>query len=66
MTALRVVALPVGSIVATATEVFIKTEKDDTGEWYKTCSDDLWWDSEVQSDLDRDAQVLRVGTGSGQ
>lgn len=64
MSGLRAADLPVGSVVAGETESFITAERDATGEWYKTCSDDLWWDSEVQACIDAGAQVLRVGDGS--
>ncbi len=66
MSTLRAADLPVGSVVADKTESFIKIEVDVTGEWYKTCSDDLWWDSEVQACLNAGAKVLRVGDGSNQ
>ena len=59
--------LPVGSVVATSTDVYIRITAHDGAGWHAACSDggpygiQSWWIQRLVSD--GRAKVLRVGTG---
>lgn len=58
MTAIKAADLPEGSVVANASKAWIKADEDN---WYRTISDDCYWDSDVQAEIDAGAVVLREG-----
>lgn len=64
MTASRAVDLSLGSVVAGVRRAWVKIDDEGYGMWHGTGSNYSDYDDEVQVQLDRGAQVLRVGDGS--
>lgn len=67
MTAPRAADLPLGSVVTGLRRAWVKVDEDKGhGVWHGTGSNETDYDEEIQVYIDRGAQVLRVGDGSGQ